>query len=285
VFPRVRDHIADAARNAVASKWFERFARAGFAAKGVVFGVIGILIGRVAFGERQEDADAPGALEALGDEPVTAVLLGILAIGLIGYALWRFTQAFADVEGEGSDASGLARRAAYFWIGGTYTFFAVISVMVLTGWRRAADDDGVTQITAFALELPLGAWLVGIAGAVVILAGLREVLVAITGQFKEEFARERMSDWERRAARYIGWYGHAARGAAFVMAGIFAIRAAATVDPEEARGMADTFTAVADERFGTLILLVVAAGFVSFGLYCILLALHRHMPNEAVQED
>ncbi len=279
MLPHVKDEIADATRSAVSSVWFERLARCGYAAKGVVFATIGILAARTAFGARDEDADAPGAIEMLGDQPLSALLLVILAIGLTGYSLWRFTQAFLDVEGEGNDASGLATRVIYFGIGMTYGVFAVLSVLVLTGWRRSGDN-GVQDITGWALELPLGAWLVGIAGAVVILGGLRELTVAVTGRFHKEFAREEMSNVERVAARWIGWYGHAARGAAFVIAGIFAIKAAATYDPTEARGLAETFQALADDRYGTIGLVVIAVGFVAFGLYCSLLALHRHMPNE-----
>ncbi len=276
---RVKDEIAEATRNAVSSVWFERLARCGFAAKGVVFAIVGVLAARTAFGARDEDADTPGALETLGDQPLSALLLAVLAIGLTGYSLWRFAQAFLDVEGEGSDASGLATRAIYFGIGASYGFFAVLSVLVLTGWRRN-DDNGVQNITAWALELPLGAWLVGIAGGVVILAGLREIAVAVTGRFRAEFAQEQMSNAERVLARWIGWYGHAARGAAFAIAGIFAIRAAVTYDPTEARGLADTFQALADDRYGTIGLVVIAIGFVAFGVYCGLLALHRHIPNE-----
>lgn len=282
---KVRDEIADAARQAVSSIWFERLARLGYSAKGLVFAVIGILCARVALGDRQEDADATGALEILGDQPVTVVLLVILAVGLTGYSLWRMAQAFLDVEGEGSSASGIANRAIYFSIGVSYGFLAVVSVLVLTGWRRQEGDEGVREITALALELPLGPWLVGVAGAVIMLAGLRELLVAVTGRFREEYRQERLSTIERGAALWTGWYGHFARGVAFGLAGFFAVRAAATYDPDEAKGLADTFRALADEPFGTPMLLAIAAGFIAFGLYCGLLALHRHIPNDAAAVD
>jgi hypothetical protein len=236
MLPEVRDEIAGAGAHAASSAWFERFARCGFAAKGVVFAVIGVKAARVAFGEVHEEADAPGAIETIGAQPLSAVLLVILAIGLLGYALWRFAQAFLDVEDEGRDASGLAQRAIYFGIGATYAAFATVCILVLTGWRRD-NDNGVQDVTAWAMTLPLGNWLVALAGAVVILAGLRELFIAVTGRFKQEFARERMSSFEQRAARWIGWYGHAARGGAFVIAGSFAIRAALVFDPDEAPGL------------------------------------------------
>jgi hypothetical protein len=283
MLPKVRDEIADAAANAASSVWFERIARFGYAAKGAVFLIIGILAVRMAFGERGEEPDAPGALEALGDQPLTAALLVVMAAGLTSYSLWRFAQAILDVEGEGTEWRGILNRVIYAGIGMSYGAFAVVSVLVLTGWRRD-EEDGVRELTTWALQLPLGAVLVGIAGAVVMLGGLRELFVAVTGRFRDEFAREQMNGLERALAKWIGWYGHAARGAAFLVAGYFAIRAAVNYDPDEARGMADTLQAVADERYGTTMLLAIAAGFIAFGLYCGLLALHRHMPNDTTED-
>jgi hypothetical protein len=81
---------------------------------------------------------------------------------------------------------------------------------------------------------------------------------------------------------WTGGLGHVARGVVCGAVGLFAIRAAVEFDPDEARGLADTFRELANQPYGVWIVGFVAAGFIAFGLYCLLLAVHRHIPNEGL---
>ncbi len=65
---------------------------------------------------------------------------------------------------------------------------------------------------------------------------------------------------------------------------VFVVRAAVNFDPDEARGLADTFREIATQPSGPWLLGFVAAGFIAFGLYCVMLAFHRHIPNEELGE-
>lgn len=276
---RVKDEIADAARHAAASEWYERLARFGYAAKGVVFATIGIIASRVALGARDEDAGLPGAVEAIGDQPWSGAFLGLLAAGLFGYASWRFVQAFSDIEGVDGEGPPLLQRAVYFWIGLAYGTVGVLCIAVMRGWR-SDDGDAMSGLAATVMSVPFGNWVVGLAGVIVIIYGAREIWAGLSGSYTAEFARESMSPAERWLARGIGAYGHAACGIVFATAGVFGIKSALTYDPGEARGLAETFQAVGDAPYGTAMLLAMASGFLAFGVYCWLLALHRHMPNE-----
>jgi hypothetical protein len=274
----VKDHIANAARAGIRSKWFEWIARVGYLAKGIVFAVIGGLAVRVAFGDWSEDADPTGAIEKVAELPYGSVLLTLLAAGLAAYSLWRITLGVADIDEEGTGARALATRSIYVWIGLVYGAFSALCVAVLLGWRRGSED-GVTSAAGTVMQLPAGTWLVGIAGGVVMVAGARELFVALSGGYRDEFRREELNAAERIAALATGFYGHAARGAAFMLSGVLAIRAALNFDPDEARGLAGSFRELAGERYGTVSLFAIAAGFITFGIYCGLLALHRHIPD------
>src|SRR6476661_1728925 len=81
---------------AIDSPGFERLARAGHAAKGVVYMVLGALAARAAFGLGGRTTDKQGVLETILTEPFGQILLALVAVGLIGYALWRFVQAILD---------------------------------------------------------------------------------------------------------------------------------------------------------------------------------------------
>ena len=71
----------------------EAAARAGLAAQGVIYLLVGLLALQVAFGRREAQADQQGALATLSDQPFGAVLLWALGIGLVGMALWRLSEA------------------------------------------------------------------------------------------------------------------------------------------------------------------------------------------------
>jgi hypothetical protein len=64
-----------------------------------------------------------------------------------------------------------------------------------------------------------------------------------------------------------------------MVAGYFGVRTAVRYDPDEAKGFADTLWEIGTGEWGGWVLLFVAAGLVAFGLYSLLLALHRHVPG------
>lgn len=52
-----------------------------------------------------------GALETVLTAPFGKILLAVIALGLIGYAIWRTIQAVKDADHPGNDTKGLAIRA------------------------------------------------------------------------------------------------------------------------------------------------------------------------------
>ncbi|MBD1907166.1 DUF1206 domain-containing protein [Funiculus sociatus GB2-A5] len=83
------------------STWIEQLARFGYAAKGVVYFIIGLLAIPVAFGSDSKTADTSGALDTIVAQPFGKFLLALIAFGLMGYVLWPLTQALFDPEHQG----------------------------------------------------------------------------------------------------------------------------------------------------------------------------------------
>jgi hypothetical protein len=69
-------------------KWATHIGRFGIAARGIAFGVIGLLLIQAAI---QSDPDEVkglvGALQTLAQEPVGRWILAVVAVGLIAYAI------------------------------------------------------------------------------------------------------------------------------------------------------------------------------------------------------
>jgi hypothetical protein len=140
-----RPHAARTAREGgeevVRSKSFERLARAGFAARGVVYAIIGILAIRLALGLPGASASQQGALRTIAAQPFGKVLLILVAIGLAGYSLWRLVRAALGHGPEDSD-SGFDRLAA-LGSGLVYAGLAAIAVEILLG--AGGGGSGSTQ--------------------------------------------------------------------------------------------------------------------------------------------
>jgi len=264
------------ARSAISSIWFERAVRIGHAAKGIVFGGIGIMAARLALGDRDETPDFPGAMEAVADQPLDVLFLGMLSLALFAYAAWRIARGVLDLDGQEGGIKGLFNRATMLGVGFLYAWFGIYAIGVLTGLRR--DDETIAEETATVLTWPMGEWLVGAIALGVVVAGVWEIIVAFTGRFREEFGNVNLRRWETGLVMFTGWWGHFARGVIYCVAGGYGIKAAVTFDPDEAVGFAETLWEITQAPYGDWALLFVAAGLTAFGAYSLLLALHRHMP-------
>src|SRR5919201_1765367 len=104
------------------SDWYRWLARIGLLAKGVSFGIVGVLAMNLAFGEGGRATSREGALQTIGSHRGGTVLLALLALGFAAYALWRFVQAYAERGGAESDdeAKTWGKRAGYVGRGLVY---------------------------------------------------------------------------------------------------------------------------------------------------------------------
>ena len=129
----------EAASGFVNSRAFEWFARAGFVARGLVYGIIGILALKLAIGSGGKTTDQGGAMRTLAQQPLGRTMLLTLAVGLAGYAMWRFTRAALGRGPEGSD-KGFDRVAALA-SGLVYSAFFVLAIEILLDARGGPDES------------------------------------------------------------------------------------------------------------------------------------------------
>ena len=256
------------------SPWVERLGRAGLVAKGVLYGVVGILAIKVALGAREEDPDKEGALRTIAAQPLGTVLLSVLAIGFAGYAAWRLAQALFDRDNEGEGAKGLAKRSGALGKAILYGSLCALTIRKVAG-ADSGDGSKEEQATAGVLGLPLGRYLVFAVAAGLIGAALFNGYRAVTCKFEKSLETERMSEAEERAARGAGVLGHLARFVVFGLIGAFLAQAAWEYEPKEAVGLDGALAKVAQQAYGPWLLGAVAAGLVAYALYCFVQARYR----------
>ena len=252
-------------------------ARVGYAAKGVVYIIIGVLAARVALGSGGRTTDSSGALDTIADGPFGTAALAIVAAGLLGYMLWRLVAAATDAEGKGNEPTKIAVRAAQAGRGLLYGALGLQAIRLIRG-TGTGEGSAARDWTQRLLELPFGRALVGAFGLGVIGHAAYQLYRAA----KEEKVRKHLDLAEAGPARAawivrLGRFGIAARGVVFALIGVFLIRAAMQSDPSEAGGIAQSLRTLARMEAGQLALGVVAFGLVAYGVYELATARYRHM--------
>lgn len=259
------------------SSWVERLARFGYAAKGVVYGIVGLLAAQAAFGPGGKTTDTQGALQTIVNQPFGKVLLGAVAIGLLGYVLWRFVQAIKDPEHKGTDAKGLAQRLGFAINGLIYASLAFSAVRIVLGSGSGSNSNSTQDWTARLLAQPFGQWLVGTIGAFVIGLGFYQFYQAYSTKFRKELNLTQLSDTGQKWVIGISRFGLAARGIVFCIIGFFLIQAARQSDPSEVRGLGEALQVLAQQPYGPWLLGIVAVGLVAYGIYMVIQARYRRI--------
>ena len=262
-------------RRATHSPAFEALARIGFVARGVIYATIGLLAIQVAIHSSNEKTNQRGAMQTIEKQPFGHGLLIAVAIGLGGYALWRFVQAAYGRGPEGGGDSSSSGRIVALASGISYAAMCALAVSVLLG--TSSSSGNAHSSTAGVLSWPAGRWIVGAAGVVFIGVALYQGYKGISRKFLEEDKTEKMGPTARRWITVIGVVGHLARMVAFGLIGIFVVKAAVDYAPKKAVGLDGALAKLAHQTYGTALLFVVAAGLVAFGLYSIADARYRRI--------
>ena len=114
---------------------------------------------------------------------------------------------------------------------------------------------------------PAGRWLAGLAGLVIVIAGLMLAAEGMSRRFMKYLRVRQMSRRTREVAERLGVIGTTARGVVFAVAGVLIIDAAVTASAGKSGGLDKALLALRHRDFGPILLLAVAAGLLIFGVY------------------
>jgi hypothetical protein len=267
------------ARRAANSKVMRGLARLGYAAKGVVYIIIAILAGQLAFGHSGQSPDQRGALRAIATQPFGRVLLILLAIGLLAFGLWSLIQAIFDTEGEGRRAKGIIARIGYAVVGFAYIALAFGAYQLVSGSGNGGNSTTSTtqDATAKLLTLPFGVPLVIIIGLVVLGVAFYLYARAWSAKFQRRLALSSLRPQVRKTLVNLGRLGYAALGVVFTIIGIFLIVAAVQFNPRQAKGLDTAIAELQRLPLGQLLLFLVALGLLAYGIYSFVEARYRRL--------
>jgi hypothetical protein len=256
----------------------QRIARLGYTAKGVVYIIIGFLAVQVAFSAGGKLTDNKGALEVIFHAPFGQFLLGLVAVGLAFYALWRLTQALVDPESRKTGESRPGTRFGFLISGLGYAVLAYTAFAILIGAQsKAGSGRSAAGWSAEFMAHPPGVWVVALVGAILTGIAVGQFVRACRKDPADKLKTQEMTVWMRRSSAYIGRFGYASRGVVFGIIGIFLIDAAKNFDPQKAVGLSGALEKIAEQSYGPIMLGVVAAGLAAYGLFQFVEARYRRI--------
>jgi Domain of Unknown Function (DUF1206) len=257
----------------VNSRLFAILSRAGFVARGLIYGIIGVLALDLALGRGGKITNQQGALRSVEHRSFGHLLLTLLAVGLGSYSLWRLFRALLGHGPEGADR-GLDRLGA-LGSGIAYAVICAIAVQILMGSNGTSGKANKTANDVFGW--PAGRWLVGIAGLVMLGVGLYQLIRGVRRKFLDDSNTQKMSRPVKKWFTAVGTIGHLARAVVFGLVGIFLVKSSIDYNANEAVGLDGALAKLYDGAYGSWLLGAVAAGLVAFAAFSIMEARYRRI--------
>ncbi len=263
---RSRDRLRRSARRTADSPALAWLARTGLAARGLMYVLIGVIAVQIAVQGSRRQADRAGAVRLVAHTGFGSIVLWLLVIGFAGMMLWRLSGAIWGSNGpDGRKASkrlaSLVR--AVFYAGVTY---GLLKYALGVGQPSSSDKQS-RDLTAAALKHPGGQWLVVAAGVVVVAAGLYVIYRAYKLKFLKNLRLGSASPGVRKAVTRLGQVGGIARGVVFATIGVFLVIAGKDANPKQAKGIDSALRALSHTPLGPVLLVIVALGLATFGVY------------------
>lgn len=279
--------ISGAADQAIheAKPWLEKLARLGFVAKGVLYMTIGALATAAALRLGSTPAASHGTHGAIGQRgamgallqaPAGRVLLVVIAIGLFGYAIWRFIEAARDPFHTGDKKKRIAKRIRSAALGVIQVALGLSALKIAFGHvEAAADGQATTHWTARALTTPGGTIALWVIAAGFVGYGAHQIYKAWKAKLSKELELGRLSSGTRRFVIGASRFGIAARGVVFATTGVLVARAVQHRNPEQVKGIKASLLELL--ALGRWPFAIVAAGLVAYGIYQMINARYRRI--------
>ncbi|KAJ3138089.1 hypothetical protein HDU90_001567 [Geranomyces variabilis] len=281
--------------------------RIGFAAKAVIYGVLGALFIRTATGG-SEDSSPQGVFVVVGDNDVGIPLLVVMAVSLVFYVLWRWAEAFT---GQGSDASFSKKKNIFKYrvspfvsgaVYAAYTYYVVRTIFTNRDQRRASTGSQTTHstfpdnVTSSGVAGKIG---VGFLGVLFLVACGIQWQVAYKAFFIRELYKNKLRNpYVRNTVYWLGRIGFAARGFLFLLVAILLFRSIDTRDSDAAE-ISDpnhsitgkAVSTLANHGWGKVILIIIGVGLLIYAVFALLNVHYKIFPtppptrNPAIDPD
>lgn len=241
----------------------------GFISKGLIYVVVGVLSLLAALNLGGQSSGTNQAFIFLKQQVFGQVLLMALGVGLLCYSIWMFVRCFVDPENVGADLNSKFIRFGFLTTGLVYTFLAVLAFYHLFSSQK--EDYGAKYLEYLGPSL-----LTIIFICIGIVLAIQAVILCVgvfRGGVLDQFNLE-----GRKGSGFIrmgGKFGFYSRAFIVAIIAYFFLRAGIYSRTHEIMGIQDAFSFLDQSSLGRILMGITAIGFISYGLFYILLSKYR----------
>ncbi|WP_028937309.1 DUF1206 domain-containing protein [Pseudonocardia spinosispora] len=258
------EDAAESAERLAGSQPMRLGARAGLVANGLIHLLVAYLAIRVAFGDA-ERADQGGALQTIAGEPFGRLLLWAVTAGFAAVVIWRLREALSGFRYLTDESQ---RRQKRLFSAGQVVVFAVLTGLTARVAGGEPPGNGGQSGSAWLLQAPGGRWLLAAIGVGVVVTGGFMAFRGWQKAFLEDVDLIGAPALVSVLAERLGQFGAVAKALAIMIIGVLIDVAALKSEPARAQGMDVALKTLAAQPFGSVLLVVVALGLASYGLFC-----------------
>lgn len=255
--------------------WLAGMVRVGYAAKGVIYLLIGVFAFRLAIGDGGRLTDASGVLRTVMKQPLGLVMLATLGVGILAYAGWQIAEAIWDARRRGSDFRGWFDRSLAIIKGVVYGAIGWEAVRIVFGFR--AETQNADDYARDAMRVPFGNWFLALVGIGIAWYGLNQIRMAWQSRFDDDLDQGRLRNEGLGWVLGLGRWGIGARGVILTVMGGMLVGAGLNRSPSRAGGMTDSLWTLFAQPYGKWLLAATAAGLVCFGVFQLLHARYARL--------
>ncbi len=253
------------------SEKFSLLVRLGYAARGVVY----VLLGDLALSTAGQAGEGQNAVfDLIQDVPLGEAMLYLVALGLLAYALFKLVDAATDAENHGDDGAGRAKRVGSAASGVAHLVLAYTAYQFAQGDKQQASSGGGSggqDAAGSLLTWDVGPLVLGLIGLGFLIGAAMQAKSAYTANFMKH-----IGGGAPHYVKPIGQAGHAARAVVFLLIGWSLIKGAWLSSAGEVKGLGDALVALSDTG---ILYTLVALGLMLFGLFSLIVARYRIIPD------
>ncbi|OBX20191.1 hypothetical protein A9995_00165 [Erythrobacter sp. QSSC1-22B] len=249
------------------SEKFNWLVRVGYFSRAILYSVLGLIALTRA---DQISEGTNGVFRAVEDYPGGIVILWIMVIGLTAYALFRFCSPLFDIENNGSDKKGWAKRIGHAGSGVGHLALAYSAYQFANS--TGGSGGGAQEAASGVLSMDFGGTVLGLLGVIFFVVAIFQAKKGISGDFMN-----RISAQAPDATRWLGGAGYLARSVVYAVIGWSLFKAGFLAGgADQVKSLGDAVASLAGEGF---IFTLTAIGLLLFGLFSLVLARYRIIPD------
>lgn len=249
------------------SEKFSTLVRIGYFSRAILYSVLG-LIALTSAGRIGEGTN--GIFQAIRDFPLGTAILWLMVVGLLAYALFRFSSTALDVEHHGTDSTGWATRIGH--AGSAIGHLALAYSAYKFATSGSDNGGGAQEAASGVLAVEFGGIVLGLLGIAFFATAAFQAKKGITGSFMNRISHRAPSQ-----TRWIGGAGYLARAVVFLIIGWSLFKAGfMSGGSDQIKTLGDAVASLAGEG---IVFTLVAIGILAFGLFSLVLARYRIIPD------